>query len=76
MDIAHFRIEKGKKIIYQSVEAHLNGTANLAEGFASKINMPKADCWDYYMTAGNLARTSNIFRNAYNMNLATGKRLR
>lgn len=42
MDIAHFRIEKGKKIIYQSVEAHLNGTANLAEGFASKINMPKA----------------------------------
>ena len=41
MDIAHFRIEKEKEIIYQSIEAHLNGTADLAESFAAKIKMPQ-----------------------------------
>ncbi len=42
MDIAHFRIVKEKKIIYQSIETHLNGTADLAESFAAKIKMPQA----------------------------------
>ena len=78
MDIAHFRIVKEKKIIYQNIETHLNGTADLAESFAAKIKMPRpGDCWDYYMTAGNMVTDTRITSwNAYSMNSETEKRPR